>query len=160
MENTSEVRHTTFDPQADLELLQRSKSAVAIDDVLNFGPWWYAPLLATCVGGLTLFGQDYDYALNALYAIAGFGSGALMAVHDYRRRTVRPKFSFTSLGLIVGIVAIMWLTVAAWGTAISTIGYDDFVILPAVIAWTITAAAFLAIRQILHALLARRSVIA
>lgn len=160
MENKREAQPSTFDPEADLELLERSRSSVAINDVLDFGPWWYAPLLATCVGGLTLFGQEFGAAINIFYGVAGFGAGTIMAVHDYRRRTVRPKFSGKAFGLLAAIFAVTWVTIGLWGSALSSIGYDDFVPLPALAAWALTTAGFLAIRHVCNSVIKPRPVIA
>lgn len=157
MANTRADQSPPFDPKADLELLERSKSSVAVNDVLDFGPWWYAPLLATCVGGLTLFGAAFGAPANIAFGIAGFGAGGIMAVHDYRRRTVRPKFSRHAFGLLAGIFAIAWVTLGLWGTALSSIGYDDFVPFPAVAAWTLTTVMFLAVRQLCQSILQRRT---
>jgi len=147
-----------FDPQADLDLLDRAKASVGINNTLDFGPWWYAPLLATCVAGCSLFGRA-GALTSALWGVLGLTAAVAMAAHDYRRRTVKPKFSLQSAGLLFGIVIISWAVVAAWGTAVSSTGYERFVPGFAILGWLLTTAVFLLIRQASYAVLARRTVL-
>ena len=46
----------SVDPAADLALLGRARRSVDVDQALDFGPAWYAPLLALMVAGLSLAG--------------------------------------------------------------------------------------------------------
>jgi len=156
METTSNAGGS-FDPQADLDLLDRAKSTVHINNTLDFGPWWYAPLLATCVSGLTLFGHAATTLSSILYLVAGSLAGAIMGIHDYRRRTVRPKFSMQGAGLIVGIFIITWAMISLWSVAVYSVGYDRFMPGYAILGWLLTTVAFLVIRQASYALLARRT---
>lgn len=145
------------DAAADLELLDRAKSRVDIDQFLDFGPWWYAPLLATVLGGFSLFGQDFSNLWNILFAVAGLAAGCAVSIHDFRRRAVRLRPTRRSAAFVVFIVVISWMMVAAWGTAISSLGYERFVPGYAALAWGLTSAAFLGIRAALMAIRRQRA---
>ena len=88
------------DPAADLELLDRAKSTVPIDEFLDFGPWWYAPLLATLIGGLSLFGADVDSGWNLAAGVVAVAAGGVVAIHDFKRRAVRSRPSKMGVGLL------------------------------------------------------------
>ena len=135
------------DPAEDLELLERARSLVDVDQLLDFGPWWYAPLLATMIGGLTLFGHDIDDLGNVAAGVAAVAAAAVVAIHDYRRRKVRLRRSARGLAFLGLITALCWLLIAAWGTALSSLGYDRFVPGYAFLAWTLTSIALLVIRN-------------
>lgn len=148
-----------IDPEEALKLLADSKASVPVNDLLDFGPWWYAPMLATSIGGLTLFGRGWDVTFNVLCGIAGFGCGIYMAVHNYRSRKVRPRPTVRSAGTLMIVVLISWIVIGLWGTAASTLG-DDFLPWPAVGCWLATVAFFLGVRKMSYALLDRRMAVA
>lgn len=151
-----EIKRDAVDPIADLATISSAKRNVAVDDFLNFGPWWYAPALATLMGGLSLFGQDFTDRWSVVYGAIGVLAGAIMAVHDYRRRRIRPKGSPVAFLLLIAMLVITWIAIGSWGTAISTIGYEDFVPTYAIISWMLTFAFFLVIRSCLHLIRQRR----
>lgn len=149
---------TSAQAAADLRLLERAKSAVQFDEVLDLGPRWYAPMLATMVGGLSLFGQGFSSSFwNAIVGISAVAAGGVMSVHDYRRRTVRSRPSIRGAVAVAVIVLICWAVVAAWGTAISSIGFERFVPTFAIVGWVLTTVFFLAVRAGLNAVRARRA---
>ena len=127
MESKSSRRGRPTDPAADLELLNQSKAVVELDHFLDFGPWWYAPMWATAVGGGTLAAQGLGNFLNVAGLLAFVVAATVVSVHDYRRRRVWPDSSARSLLLAIPVLLGIWFLVAAWGTAISTLGYEVFV---------------------------------
>jgi hypothetical protein len=150
------VGSNAVDPASDLDLLDRAQSTVDVDQVLDFGPWWYAPLLATMIGGLTLFGQATSRWLSIVAGLAAVTAGVVLSVHDYRRRKVRLRRSMRSAVFIGLIVVITWLLIAAWGTAISSLGAERFVPGPAVAAWALTTIALLGVRRGFESIRRRR----
>ncbi len=146
-----------LDPAADLDLLDRARSVVEVDQVLDFGPWWYAPLLATMIGGLTLFGHDVTgFGTATAAGVVALLAGGILAVHDYRRRSVRLRRSARGAGFLGLFVLVAWLIIGAWGTAVSSLGYERFVPGYAVLAWMLTTAALLGIRAGLQVIRSRR----
>jgi hypothetical protein len=158
MENKQATTEPHFDPQSDLELLNRARSAVDVDHVLDFGPWWYAPLLTNCLAGATLFGR---LGTTTSFILGGIGllSGLVVAGHDFGRRTIRPKFSFRSTAMLAIIVLIVFVILGLWGTAVSSIGAERFLPWYAIAGWLLTAALFLGIRAVSHWLRSRRTVL-
>lgn len=159
MENKQQAGEPDFDPRSDLDLLQRARSSVDMSHILDFGPWWYAPMLATCIAGLTLFSQTSSFLSAVVIGLLGFGSGAFGAIHDFRRRTVRPKKSIRSTGFMAIIVLTSLFVISLWGTAISSLGYERFFPGYALLGWMLTTAMFLLIRQFSYWWLARRQVL-
>ena len=124
--------------------------------MLDFGPWWYAPLLAMMIGGLILFPEaPNDLHVVAWGSIAAIAGGTI-TIHDHRRRSVRLRPSVRSAALLGLMAVICWALVAAWGTAISSIGYESFVPVYALLGWLLTTAVLLGIRAGLLALRRRR----
>lgn len=156
MDNSNNV----VDPGADLAIISRAQRELALEDFLNFGPLWYAPALATLIGGLSMFGRDFNDNWSVLYGAAAVLAGLTMAVHDYRRRRVRPKFSLRSAMFVVVVIVICWVVSGLWGTAISTISYEDFVPTYAIVGWLLTTAFFLLVRASLGLARSRRGSVA
>lgn len=148
-----------IDPAADLDLLDRAQSVVDVDQILDFGPWWYAPLLAALIGGLTLFGQDVGGIANVAAGVVGVAAGIIVAIHDHRRRAVRLRGSARSAGLLAVIVVLFLVLIGSWGTAVSSLGYERFVPGYAVLAWLLTSMTLLGVRAGFHALRRRRPVL-
>lgn len=146
-----------IDPAADLDLLDRARSVVDLDQMLDFGPWWYAPLLATMIGGLTLFGQDVSGVTNVAAGVVALLAAIIVAAHDHRRRPVRLRGSARGVGFLGLIIVLCWVIIAAWGTAISSLGYERFVPGYAALAWILTSMALLGIRLGFRAVRRRRS---
>ena len=138
-------------------LLDRAKSVVELDSFLDFGPWWYAPLLATTIGSLSLWSHD-------LWSLAGLTLGAttittavVVSVHDYRRRLVQANTKSARGAIyLAAIVILVWVIIALWGTAISAIGYDRFVPTFAAVGWVLTCLALLGLRAALISIRQRR----
>lgn len=146
----------SVDAASDLQILNRAKSATEVDQFLDFGPWWYAPLLAITVGGLVLFGQAFDNLWNVVVGGAAVAAGCVVSIHDYRRRAVRLRPTTRSAALTGLVIVICWAIIAAWGTAISSLGYERFVPGYAALGWLATSLVFLGIRQGLMAIRRRR----
>lgn len=144
------VPEADVDPASDLALLKRAKSSVALDQVLDFGPWWYAPLLATLIGGLTIFGNDVSEGTNRIAGVVAVIAGALVAWHDYRRRPVRPKPSRRSAPLVAVVVVGLFVVMSLWGTAVSSTGFDRLFPGYAAVGWLLTTAVLLGVRSVLH----------
>ena len=144
------------DPAADLELLNRSKSIAELDQMLDSGPWWYAPMFATVFGGWTLAAQGLSNSLNVAGLLAGIVAVAVVSVHDYRRRRIWTDPSARSLLLVVPVVLVIWFLSAAWGSAVSTLGYEEFVPGYAVLAWLLTTVFLLGVRFVSLSALRRR----
>jgi len=143
------------DPAADLALLGRARRSVDVDQALDFGPAWYAPLLALMVAGLSLAGPG-EGAVQVGGWVVGVSAAVLVAGHDQRRRRIRGRRSIRSAAFVLGQVICCWAIIAAWGTAISSMGVDDFVPWPALGAWAATTVVFLAIRALLVRVRRRR----
>ncbi len=150
----------TVDPLSHLALLKRSKSAPEYEELLNFGPAWYAPLVATAIGASALFAADigasttqvssdpvvFETSGHPAYLVAIVVSLVFLGAHYYRNRVVRPKATKTSVALMLVAIAVVIAIAAVWHTAVVVIGYDDFVIGGAVLAWALTTGFFLALR--------------
>lgn len=144
------------DPTSDLALLERAKSSIEEDQILDFGPWWYAPLIATLIAGVTLWGQETDGGWNLVAGVVGLLSGGAVAIHDHRRRMVRPRKTVRGAALLAPVVVLTFATMAAWGTAVSTLGYDRFVPGYAVLGWVLTSLVLLGARTLLLTIRRRR----
>lgn len=165
MENTTSgmsgaAESRKVDPAADLAVLRRAKESVDIGQVLDFGPAWYAPMVATMLAAITLFGQEFVGDWSFVYAAVGIGTGAIVSVHDFRRRKVRQRPSVRSAAATIPIVLGSFVVLAAWGTAVSSIGYERFMPGYAVVGWLVTTGLLLAVRSVLNGLSSRRSAIA
>lgn len=155
--NTSE--RVAVDAAADLELLERARSVVHADQILDVGPWWYAPLLSTFIAGVSIFGQDVTGPENLTSGLIAVMAGGFAAAHDHRRRGIRVRRSARGLPWVVASVLLFWFLAGAWGTAISTIGASEFLPGPAILAWTLTTLFLLGIGAALRAARNRRPVL-
>lgn len=132
-----------IDPAADLALLHQTQSRVVTQYHLDAGPWWYAPLVATCIAGVSLFGQEFSSSWHQLAGVVGLAAGAMVGWHDHWRRRLRIRPSTRSALIVMPLVLGTFVMMALWGTAISTLGVDRFVPGYAVIAWFLTTAVLL-----------------
>lgn len=148
---------SAIDAAADLDLLNRSKAVIDLDQFLDFGPWWYAPFLATMIGGLTRFGQAFSGVGNIFALVIAAAAGGAVSLHDYRRRPVRARRTLRSFGYLLAIVVISWIIIGAWGTAASSMGYESFFPGWAAVAWLLTTAVLLATRSLLLVLRKRQA---
>ena len=144
------------DPAADLELLDRAQASVELDQVLDFGPWWYAPVLAAFVAATALFVQDTSSTASRIVWAVAFGAGAYVAWHDYRRRGVRSRPSTRAFAMRAPIALAAFALLMLWELTISTVGYGRFVPGYAVLGWLLTTVLLLGLRSGLHALRNRR----
>lgn len=171
MENTQGTQSEEselVDPLAHLALLKRSRSAAEYEDFLNFGPWWYAPSLATIIGGMTLWLAEpveigfglFESPTRIVYLLAALMSTLAVCVHWFRNRELKSKPTKNSFVLGCVAVLVTWVIIAAWGTAVSTIGYEDFVVVWAAVAWAITTTFFLVVRSGLDRIRSNRRVAA
>ncbi len=157
MENTkSGGSPPPFDPESHLSILEEAQKVVADEYALDFGPSWYAPVLATMIGGLTLFNNAQSELTNLLYLGAAGLATVVYVVHGSRRTSIRPRTTGRGFAGIVFVCVVLLAVVIAWGTAISTIGYEDFVPVWATVGWLATTALFLGIRLALKAVRNRR----
>ncbi len=145
MENTSNA----VDPAADLAMLDRAMSSVDLDQALDFGPWWYAPMISTMVASVTLFSQPGAGDWSFVFAIVAIATGTAVSVHDYRRRKVRLRPGVASFKVLFPMVLGAFVLLAAWGTAVSSIGYDRFVPWYAMAGWALTTGLLLGLRAVL-----------
>ena len=145
-----------FDPHSDIALLKRTKSAVAIDDFLNPGPWWYAPATATLMGGVTIWGHNVSAPGNLLAAAAGLLAAATVVVHHFRTRTVKPKPSTTGALLTLLTVFPTLVILGLWGSAASAVGVDNFAPWYAGLMWIATTAFLLVVGAIFGSIRRRR----
>ena len=152
-----ENKPIAVDPAADLAMLDRAKSSVDLNPILDFGPWWYAPLFATMLAGLTLFSQPEAGDWSFAYAFVGIATAIALPVHDFRRRKVRSRRSGHSFMIGFPIAMGAFAVVATWGAAVSAIGYERFVPGYAIIGWLITTGLMLVLRALLYATLLRQS---
>lgn len=130
-----------------------------VDVFLDFGPWWYAPGLATMIGGLTIYSQDVSSAANIATAVVAGVISVVLAAHDYRRRSIRVGVGRPSgrSAILVGVILLVcWILLAAWGTAISSLGYERFIPGYAALAWVLTTGFLLGVRALLSVLRRRR----
>ena len=144
------------DAEADLALLSRARSSVVVDQTLDFGPWWYAPLLATLIGAATLMGESAAGRWNFAFAGAALLCGALVAGHDYGRRAVHARPSMRTAVVVAPIVIGIFGLLVGWGTALSTMGYDRFVPRWGLLFWAGTTCLLLLVRHLLHSVRRRR----
>ncbi|NNE96311.1 MAG: hypothetical protein HKN24_09815 [Acidimicrobiales bacterium] len=142
-----------LDPKADLALLERARWSLELDQALDPGPWWYAPLAAAAIAAATLFSRNGSTGMLGLVMIASL----MLAAHDRYRRPVRPRPSMRSATLVVPIALGTFVLLGLWGTAVSTIGYDDFVPGWALLGWVLTTALLLGGRAIAGAVRDRRA---
>ena len=178
MENIHEPQHggsDLVDPLSHLALLNRSKTSPGWQEFLNFGPWWYAPLWATFVGGLTLGqaslfdnterisgdpsgGVVFETQAEPVFLIVGLAAAIVLTVDSLRRRTVKSKPTAIGFLLTCAVVGIVAVAMASWSVAVAVVGYESFVFGWAVVAWLATSLFFLAVRSALGRLAERRRV--
>ncbi|MEM9654085.1 MAG: hypothetical protein AAGA65_18470, partial [Actinomycetota bacterium] len=135
--------HTTVDPQADLDLLERARAAVDLDHALDFGPWWYAPLLATCLGAASLANQDFGNGTGLVFIAVGAMTGVVLMAHDFGRRKSCPRFSVRAAAITLVAAAVVLGIMALWGAAVSAVGTDGFLPVYAAVGWVFSTAVFL-----------------
>ena len=152
-----ENKPNAVDPAADLAMLERAKSSVDLNQILDFGPWWYAPLFATMISCVTLFSQPDAGDWSFAYAALALTTAATISIHDFRRRQVRMRPSRRSFMVMLPVVLGLFGILAAWGTAVSTIGYERFVPGYAFAGWLTTSGLLLALRALLNAKLLRQA---
>lgn len=150
---------TAAEASADLATLDRAKTSVDIDQVLDFGPTWYAPFFATMIAAVTLFSQPGAGDWSFVYATVGIVTGTTISVHDFRRRKVRQRPSVRSFVTTVPLILGSFVVLAAWGTAVSSIGYERLVPGYAIAGWLVTTSLLLAMRAALNAVRVRRGTI-
>lgn len=154
MESTN-PEENQIDPEADLALLERARASLEVDLALDFGPWWYAPLAAAAVGTATLATQAGSRLALVVVVVVCLA----LAVHDRQRRPVRPRPSARSATLMLPFVLGAFVLIGLWGTAVSAIGYDDFVPGWALVGWLLTTVLLLGVRSVMKALRERRTLI-
>lgn len=95
-----------YDPAEGLALLSQSRKNVVASQQLDFGPWWYVPVLAFVFPAM----HTFIWSGGLLGTVLGlFGIGGLVGVfvHDMQRRRVRAKWVSPAkrnrVGNIVGI---------------------------------------------------------
>ena len=79
-----------YDPAEGLALLSQSRKNVVVDQQLDFGPWWYVPVLAlfyAAVFAWMVSGTGATVLVCTALAVAGLCG---VIAHDRRRRGVRP----------------------------------------------------------------------
>ncbi len=152
-----QLADTAVDPAADLRLLDRAQAATGLDQALDVGPWWYTPLYAAGIGGITLFAQDMTGVWSVVAGLVGIVALGIVMIHYQRHRTLRARQSARTFLPTLVIVVVVWAVCALWGTAISVIGYDRFVPGYAALAWLITTGVLLAGRAVLLAVRRRRT---
>jgi hypothetical protein len=131
---------------------------VPSDQLLDFGPWWYAPLIATMLGGATLFTQNPGNLFwHGIAGIVAAVAGVITSAHDSRRRATRTGPSTQGMFYLGLIVVMCWVFLAAWGTAVSTLGEARFVPGYAALAWAVTTLALLGVRSVLSNVRRRRA---
>ena len=140
------------DPLSHLALLKRSERAPEYEALLNFGPWWHAPLWATLFCTLTLWVRAEDEARGmgpTVFLALSFLAGGVLTHHWYHKRKVQLRPLPTALGLALSAVSllIIWVLSAAWSVPINILGYQDFLWPWAPIGWALTTVFFLGLRM-------------
>ena len=158
MESTSPPPPTpnVVDPAADLATLKKASVNVGLEPLLNFGPAWYAPTFATVVACTTLAGRADSDTMNVAYLAVGVLACIPSIVHYYREHPVQSKFDLISFVAMLPVLFVTLVVVLAWGISLSTIGYEDFVPVWAIVGWLATTALFLGIRHGLSIIRDRR----
>lgn len=155
-----------FDPQASLDLLANSKTVAGDNVYTDLGPTWYAPLLATGIGGFALcvrgttqvevlaFGTRPlpNWPFWWLALLVGVVSLLFLGLHDYRRRRIRLKRRWSKRNFLWFLPSYLaaYLSLQGWLAAIGRVGIEDFVPLWAAAAWCATTAVWLATRGAVH----------
>jgi len=146
---TSSPESSGSDPMDDLAILDRARWSVEASPFFDFGPWWYAPALATTLGSLALYGHSSEVDGPGFWLyLFGAGLAIACAIHDFYRRKLRPKVSMRSIAwnaatffVVVPVYAIWAYTAKAKGSA----GLPAW----AILYWIATTAFFLAVRSLL-----------
>lgn len=146
------------DPLSHLALLERSKTAPGSESFFNFGPWWYAPLCANVIAGLSLWGGVVDTTLGQAGVVVvrpaaivvALVSAAVLAVHGLRNEQVKAKPTLAGFVFTIAAVIVIMAVLGIWGTAISAIGWGQVNAIHVFVGWALTTAFFLALRKGLH----------
>lgn len=150
----------TFDPAADLTLLERTRSDIEVDTALDFGPRWYAVAIAVVIGSLMLARSASTGTSQATFWALHAAALVTIAVHDHRRRSVRSWPTRRSLALFAIPLAVCGALFVAWGLVISWVGYDRFVPAWALVSFAVTAIVLAALRAALVTVRRRRPALA
>ncbi len=140
------------DAANDLAILEQARSSVALNPVLDFGPLWYAPAFAATAMGISLAGRVDGAVTSAVFLAIGVIAAIAVSFHGIRNLGVLPRTTAKSVLAFVPMLITMWFVFAAWGTAVSTIGEDDFVPFWAALGWVLTTAFFVVVRQVVTAI--------
>ncbi len=138
-----------------LRILDEAQGIVGRDQAYDLGPAWYAPVLATGLGGVMMFGVGNDRPMN--FVLGGIGVICLVIVcaHDHGRRKACPRFNrhmlVVSLGSMIVAVSILGL----WGWALSSVGFERFFPTWFALGWLATTGFLLLIGKAVNRLVAR-----
>ncbi len=137
-----------MDAAASLQVLQRATNSVGEVDGLTFGPRWYAPVMAMCPLGFSVFGASdpAGWAKAALFFLGVIVAPAVVSLHEYRHRGARPKLSDRSLLALVWMIPTFILLQVAWEIAITTIGSDNFFPQWTIVGWVLSTLVLLGVR--------------
>ena len=85
-----------YDPAEGLALLHQSQETVLVDQQLDFGPWWYVPVLGFLYPALFTWIWGELGGLGAIIGVTAISVAALTLVHDRRRRGARVSWAIPS----------------------------------------------------------------
>ena len=147
-----------YDPADGLSLLHQSRDQVIADHQLDYGPWWYPPILAFAFPAFYTWawvGGPFGRAIGLIGAV----SLLLVLFHDRHRRKVRPHWVSPSernrIGNIVGLTTNFFV-ISGWVSG-SRLARDE-----GVVDWVIIVVGYIATllvltiaRSVMHRELAR-----
>ncbi|MFV0524362.1 MAG: hypothetical protein ACK5RL_07695 [Acidimicrobiales bacterium] len=138
---------TTPDPARDLVELERARHASALEPVLDFGPWWYAPVFAALLAGVaagSYSGVVSDSWVARFFLLAGL---LLVSFHQYQARRFVGRWSRLSVVMTLAVAALVVLVVFLWTLVQSLLdlsGAPAYLLLLA--GWVVVTLLLLAVR--------------
>lgn len=148
-------RSDRVDPQGDLAILERARTATTMEPILTFGPWWYAPAIAGCLAGVTATAYAGPARDSAIVSTIVYVAAVALVFHDVRRQRVKPRLSGRLLVANLIRFGFVLALLTGWMVVQSLLDVDGWTAWASLgVGWVIVTGVLLGIRS---ALVRRRS---
>ena len=142
-------------PAKDLTLLNQSRQSVIADYQLDFGPWWYVPLLAALFPAACIWLRGEFGWVGVVVGIGAVTSFVAVVAHDSRRRRVRARWTPPSQRNRRGVVLMFlmnfvlisgWIRASLWLADASAPGF----LAGMAIGWGLSVAVLTVVRMLVR----------